>query len=54
MVNGEARLVKMCTNRSGLDELMVILDRTTMFAKAFVQLAFSLSNVLLCAFLTFN
>ena len=26
MVNGVARLVKMCRNRSGLDELMVILD----------------------------
>ena len=29
MVNGVARLVKMCRNRSGLDELMVILDGTT-------------------------
>ena len=29
-------LVKMCRNRSGLDELMVILDGTTMFTKAFV------------------
>ena len=36
MVNGVARLVKMCSNRSGLDELMVILDGTTMFVKAFV------------------
>ena len=36
MVNGVARLVKMCRHRSGLDELMVILDGTTMFAKAFV------------------
>ena len=36
MVNGGARLVKMCRHRSGLDELMVILDGTTMFAKAFV------------------
>ena len=36
MVSGVARLVKMCRNRSGLDELMVILDGTTMFAKAFV------------------
>ena len=36
MVNGVARLVKMCRNRSGLDELMVIFDGTTMFAKAFV------------------
>ena len=31
-----ARLVKMCRNRSGLDELMVILVGTAMFAKAFV------------------
>ena len=54
MVNGVARLVKMCRHRSGLDELMVILDGKTMFAKAFVQLAFCLSHVLLCAFLTFN
>ena len=37
MVNGGvARSVKMCRHRSGLDELMVILDGTTMFAKAFV------------------
>ena len=36
MVNGVARLVKMFRNRSGLDELMVILDGTMMFAKAFV------------------
>ena len=35
MVNGVARLVKMCRNRSGLHELMVILDGTRMFAKAF-------------------
>ena len=36
MVNGVARLVKMGRHRSGLDELMVILDGTMMFAKAFV------------------
>ena len=36
MVNGVARLVEMCRNRSGLDELMVILNEKTMFAKAFV------------------
>ena len=36
MVNGVTRLVKMCTNRSGLDEMMVILDETTLFAKAVV------------------
>ena len=36
MVNEVARLVKMCRHRSGLGELMVILDGTTMFAKAFV------------------
>ena len=35
MVHGVARLVKMCKNRSRFDELMVILDGTTMFAKAF-------------------
>ena len=35
MVNGVARLVKMCGNRSELDELMVILDGTTI-AKALV------------------
>ena len=33
MANGVTRLVKMCRHRSGLDELMVILDGTTMFAK---------------------
>ena len=54
MVNGVARLVKMCRHRSGLDALVVILGGTTMFAKAFVQLVFCLSNVLLYAFLTFN
>ena len=43
MVNGVARLVKMCTHRSGLDELMVILDGTTMFAKAFHGVAGVLS-----------
>ena len=36
MINRVARLVKMCRNRSGCDELMVILDGTTMFAEAFV------------------
>ena len=36
MVNGVARLVEMFRNRSGLDDLMIILDGTTMFAKAFV------------------
>ena len=36
MVNGVVRLVKKCRNRSGLNELMVILDGTTIFAKAFV------------------
>ena len=36
MVNGVARLAEMFRNRSGLDELMVILNGTTMFAKAFV------------------
>ena len=36
MVKGVARFVKMCRHRIGLDELMVILDGTTMFAKAFV------------------
>ena len=45
----------MCRNRSGLGELMVILDGTAMFTKAFVsRLAFCLSNILLSAFLTFN
>ena len=33
MVNGVARMVKVCRHRSGFDELMVILDGTTMFAK---------------------
>ena len=32
MINGVARLVKMCRKRSELDELMVILDGTTKFA----------------------
>ena len=36
MVNGVARLVKMCRHRSELDELMVIQDGTTMFTKALV------------------
>ena len=36
MVDRVARLVKMCRNRSGLGELMVILDGTAMFTKAFV------------------
>ena len=54
MANGVVRLVKMCRHRSALDELMVILDGATMFIKAFVQLAFCLSNVLRRAFLTFN
>ena len=36
MVNGVARLVKVSRHRSGFDELMVILDGTTMFAKALV------------------
>ena len=36
MVDGVARFIKMCRHRSGLGELMLILDGTTMFAKAFV------------------
>ena len=34
MVNGVAKLVEMCRNRSGLDELMVILDGMTMHARS--------------------
>ena len=36
MVIGVASLVKMCRNRSGPDELMVILNGTAMFANGFV------------------
>ena len=53
MVNEVARLVKMCRNRSGLDELMVILDGTTMTVRQSVRVAGVLSLQLMCCFVHF-
>ena len=53
MVNGVARLVKVCRNRSGLDELMVILDGTTMTVRQSVRVAGVLSLQLMYCFVHF-
>ena len=46
VVDGVPGLVEMFRNRGWVSKLLMILDGTTMLAKAFVKMSFSLPNVL--------